>query len=84
MRRNNLRDCFEKFPWIFWIFDLSIIEMWEVTWKLWDSIETIKLKEEKIKRIKNENNLSTNLPYGNYNSFYLVWFEFYWYLLYQK
>lgn len=49
---NNLHDCFEKFPQIFWVFDLSIIEMWEVTWKLWDSIETIKLKEEKAKELK--------------------------------
>ena len=49
---NNLHDCFEKIPWIFWIFDLSIIEMWEVTWKLWDSIETIKLKEEKSKELR--------------------------------
>lgn len=51
---NNLHDCFKKFPWIFWIFDLSIIDMWEVTGKLWDSIETIKLKEEKAKELKSK------------------------------
>ena len=32
----NLRESFEKFPKIFWYFDLSIIEMWEVTWALWN------------------------------------------------
>ncbi len=51
---NNLKSAFEKFPHIFNIFDLSIIEMWEVTWKLWDSIETIKIKEEKTKELKSK------------------------------
>lgn len=51
---NNLKSAFEKFPYIFNIFDLSIIEMWEVTWKLWDSIETIKMKEEKTKELKSK------------------------------
>lgn len=49
---NPLRECFSKFPLIFKIFDLSIIEMWEVTWKVWDSIEIIKIKEEKNKELK--------------------------------
>lgn len=49
---ENLHSAFTYFPNIFWIFDLSIIEMWEVTWKLWDSIETIKIKEEKSKELK--------------------------------
>lgn len=44
---ENLTVCFSKYPKIFNFFDLSIIEMWEVTWSLWDSIETIKNKEEK-------------------------------------
>ena len=48
----NLRESFEKFPKIFWYFDLSIIEMWEVTWALWNSIETIKNKEEKDRELK--------------------------------
>lgn len=51
---NSLNECFQKFPNIFNTFDLSIIEMWEVTWKLWDSIETIKLKEEKSRELKNK------------------------------
>lgn len=51
---NNLKSAFEKFPYIFNIFDLSIVEMWEVTWKLWDSIETIKLKEEKTRELKSK------------------------------
>lgn len=42
----------EWYPKIFWTFDISIINMWEVTWKLGDSIETIKTKEEKTKELK--------------------------------
>ena len=49
---DSLKDIFEKYNNIFNTFDLSIIEMWEVTWKLWDSIETIKLKEEKTRELK--------------------------------
>ena len=49
---DRLNDCFSKYPKIFNSFDLSIIEMWEVTWKLWDSIDTIKTKEEKSKELK--------------------------------
>ena len=49
---DNLKDAFSKYPKIFGVFDLSIIEMWEVTWKLWDSIDTIKIKEEKTKELK--------------------------------
>lgn len=49
---NNLKESFQLFPNIFNTFDLSIIEMWEVTWKLGDSIETIKLKEEKARELK--------------------------------
>jgi len=51
---ENLHSSFSKFPNIFWVFDLSIIEMGEVTWKLWDSIETIKVKEEKSKELKSK------------------------------
>jgi type IV pilus assembly protein PilC len=51
---DNLKFIFEKYPKIFNTFDLSIIEMWEVTWKLWDSIETIKLKEEKSHELKSK------------------------------
>ncbi|MDD3145432.1 MAG: type II secretion system F family protein [Candidatus Gracilibacteria bacterium] len=51
---NNLKNAFEKFPHIFNIFDLSIIEMGEVTGKLGDSIETIKIKEEKTRELKSK------------------------------
>lgn len=49
---DSLKDAFGKFKNIFNVFDISIIEMWEVTWKLWDSIETIKNKEEKSRELK--------------------------------
>ncbi|NVP17540.1 type II secretion system F family protein [Candidatus Gracilibacteria bacterium] len=49
---NNLKESFQLFPNIFNTFDLSIIEMGEVTGKLGDSIETIKLKEEKARELK--------------------------------
>ena len=51
---DSLKDIFQKYKNIFNIFDLSIIEMWELTWKLWDSIETIKTKEEKSKELKSK------------------------------
>jgi len=51
---DSLKDIFSKYKNIFNIFDLSIIEMWELTWKLWDSIETIKIKEEKSKELKSK------------------------------
>ena len=43
----SLRDCLYPFKRIFTQFDISIIEMWEMTWKLWDSIDVIAEKEEK-------------------------------------
>lgn len=49
---ENLQSSFSKFPKIFWFFDLSIIEMWEITWNLWESIETIKKKIEKERELK--------------------------------
>jgi len=51
---DSLKDIWNKYSNIFNIFDLSIIEMWEVTWKLWDSIETIKIKEEKSNELKSK------------------------------
>jgi len=47
-----LKDAFSCYYKIFSTFDLSIIEMWEVTWKIWDSIDIIKNKEEKDKEIR--------------------------------
>lgn len=51
---DSLKEVFSNYKNIFNIFDLSIIEMWEVTWKLWDSIETIRLKEEKSRELKSK------------------------------
>jgi len=48
----SLEQSFWEFPKIFNSFDISMIHMWEVTWKLWDVIETIKNKEEKTKELK--------------------------------
>lgn len=47
-----LKDSFSTYYKIFSTFDLSIIEMWEITWKIWNSIDIIKNKEEKDKEIK--------------------------------
>ena len=49
---KNLMYIFSEFPKTFNTFDLSIIEMWEVTWDLAWSIEIIKTKEEKNKELK--------------------------------
>lgn len=49
---TSLKDSFWRFSSIFKVFDLSIIEMWELTWKVWDAIEVIRSKEEKMKEIK--------------------------------
>ncbi len=50
----SLEHSFSSFPKIFNNFDISLIEMWEVTGKLWDVIETIKVKEEKTKELKSK------------------------------
>lgn len=49
---GSLKESLERYPKIFGYFDLAIIEMWEVTGKLADAIETIKNKEEKNKELK--------------------------------
>ncbi|MCD5385200.1 type II secretion system F family protein [Candidatus Gracilibacteria bacterium] len=51
---DSLKDIFKKYKNIFNIFDISIIEMGELTGKLGDSIETIKTKEEKSKELKSK------------------------------
>lgn len=50
----KLSQSFWKFWLIFKKFDISIIEMWELTWKIWDSINEIKEKEEKSREIKSK------------------------------
>lgn len=49
-----LRETCINYSSIFSSFDIAIIEMWEVTWKLWDSIELIKEKEEKNAELKSK------------------------------
>ncbi len=49
---QSIEKIAKTFPKIFNQFDLSIIKMWEVTWKLWESIELIKEKEEKNKELR--------------------------------
>lgn len=51
---NDLKTGFSFFKNIFNKFDLSIIQMWEITWKIADSIETIKEKDEKAKELKSK------------------------------
>ncbi len=46
------KECVKNYQKIFNQFDISIINMWEVTGQLWEAIETIKEKEEKNKEIK--------------------------------
>jgi len=49
---ESIEEVAKSFPKIFTQFDISIIKMWEITWKLWESIELIKEKEEKNKELK--------------------------------
>ena len=48
----SLKECFMQYRKVFSNFDTSIVEMWETTWKLAQSIEIIKIKEEKDKELK--------------------------------
>lgn len=61
-----LRESCANYSSVFSAFDIAIIEMWEVTWKLGDSIELIKEKEEKKCWIKKQNNMSFNISNGCY------------------
>ena len=49
---KSLGDAFSKYTKIFNNFDLAIMNMWEVTGKIGESIELIKNKEEKNKELK--------------------------------
>lgn len=51
---NSLTKVFSSFPKIFNNFDISIVEMWEITWAIWDSLETIRKKEETEKELKSK------------------------------
>lgn len=50
----SLSQSFWKYSHTFKQFDISIIEMWEMTWKLGDAMEEIKNKEEKAKEIRSK------------------------------
>jgi type IV pilus assembly protein PilC len=49
---KNLKEIFAWYKSTFNTFDISIIEMWEVTWELAESIEIIKNKEDKTRELK--------------------------------
>lgn len=49
---KKLQENFELFPKIFSQFDIYITKMWEVSWKLANSLEIILNKEEKNKDLK--------------------------------
>lgn len=49
-----LRESCSAYSSVFSSFDIAIIEMWEITWKLGDSIELIKEKEEKNAELKSK------------------------------
>lgn len=49
---RSLGESFKKYSKIFNNFDLAILQMWEATGKIWDSINIIRDKEEKNKELK--------------------------------
>lgn len=49
---KKLQENFELFPKTFSQFDIYITKMWEVTWKLANSLEILLIKEEKNKDLK--------------------------------
>lgn len=51
---KKFRDCCARFPKIFDTFSLSMIEMWEVTGKVDNALETIKSREEKSQELKSK------------------------------
>mgnify|MGYP002136599827 CR=1 FL=1 len=51
---KKLQDSFKDYPKIFSNFDIYIIKMWEVTWKLANSLEIIRDREEKNKDLKSK------------------------------
>ena len=51
---KNLQESIEYFPKVFSNFDIYMIKMWEVTWKLSNAIEIIKTREEKNAELKSK------------------------------
>jgi len=48
----SLKESFSSIKKIFNDFDISIVGMWEMTWKLWEALDIIKDKEVKNKELK--------------------------------
>ena len=51
---KKLQESFKDFPKIFNHFDVYIIKMWEITWKLADALDIVKTREEKNKELKSK------------------------------
>ncbi len=51
---ENLFKASLKIPKVFNIFDVAMLEVWEATWQIWKSFETIAIKEEKEMDLKNK------------------------------
>lgn len=51
---GNFEESIKLFPDSFNEFDYAIVEMGEITWKFWDSLEIIKKKEEKEQELKSK------------------------------
>ncbi len=49
---KKIEESFKSFPNIFNNFDVYMIKMWEVTWKVAQALETIKDREEKNSELK--------------------------------
>ncbi len=47
-----LKESISKYKKIFSNFDLAIVEIWETTWRLWNSLEKLRDNEEKNKELK--------------------------------
>ncbi len=51
---KKIEESFKEFPRVFSNFDVYMIKMWEVTWKLANSIDNIRQREEKNANIKSK------------------------------
>ncbi len=49
---RKMEESLKDFPKIFNQFDIYMIKMWELTWKLWSSLEMIRDREEKNAELK--------------------------------
>lgn len=49
---RKMEESLKDFPKIFNQFDIYMIKMWELTWKLWNSLEMIRDREEKNADLK--------------------------------